>query len=188
MLIKFITQPNESGVLSIDIIMDRYLLKSVKEGTRRYRGGNPGPRTFLSGLKQKMPQGEKWLGLRSNTDNKNDLISLFVKYLKTTERRNRLKLSITVAGTSHKWSINREGCEYMFDCNHEEADTSTLLHASLAKENVVVDAKDTDVLVLLVNEYSKLLPTQEWVRKYDMNKYASIWGLWYLITSNDFTR
>ena len=174
MLIQFITPPNGSSALSIDIIMDTYLAKSVKEGTRRHRGGNPGPRTFPSGFKQKMPQGEKWLAFLSNTDNKNDLISLFVKYLKTPEVRNRLKLPMIVTETSHTWSINREGCKYLFDCNHEEADTRIVLHASLAEENVVVVAKDTDVLVLLVSEYSKLLPTQEWVMKYDTNKYTSI--------------
>ena len=116
-----------------------------------------------------MPQGEKWLGFHSNTDNKNLLISLLVKYLKTPEGRNRLPITVT----SHTWSINREICAY-FDCNHEEVDTRIILHASLAEENVVVVAKDTDVLVLLVNEYSKLLPIQEWVMKYDANKYASI--------------
>ena len=64
--------------------MDTYLAKSVKEGTRRHRGGNPSPCTFPSGFKQKMPQGERLLGFLSNTDNKNDRISLFIKYLKTS--------------------------------------------------------------------------------------------------------
>ena len=141
-----------------------------------------------------MPHGEKWLGFLSNTDNKNDLISLFIKCLKTPEGRNRLILPITVTETSHTRSINREGCEYLFDCNHEEVDTRIVLHASFAEENVVVVAKDTDVLVLLVNEYSKLLPTREWVMKYDTNKYARIrkivkyLGPTYLTTFHDFTR
>ena len=82
-------------------------------------------------------------------------------------------LPITVTETSHTWSINRKDCEYLFDCNHEEFDTRIVLHASLlVEENVVVVAKDTDVLVLLVNEYSELLPTQE-VMKYDTNKCIS---------------
>ena len=97
-----------------------------------------------------------------------------LKYLKTPGGRNRLILPIIVTETSHTWSINREDCAYLFDCNHEEVDTRIILHASLAEENVVVVAKDTDVLVLLVNEYSKLLPIQEWVMKYDANKHASI--------------
>ena len=89
----------------------------------------------------------------------------YILYLKTPEGRNRLKFPITVTETSHTWSINREGCEYLLDCNHEEADTRIVLHASIAEENVVVVAKDKDVLVLLVNEFSKLLPIQEWVNE-----------------------
>ena len=49
MLIKkneCIIPPNESAALSINIVMDKYLTESVKEGPRRHREGNPGPRTF----------------------------------------------------------------------------------------------------------------------------------------------
>ena len=90
-----------------------------------------------------MPHGEKWLVLLSNTDNKNNLISLFVKY--QNKGRNKLIHLITVTETSHTWSIDREGCEYLFDCNHEEVDTRIVLHASLTDGNVVVVAKDTYV-------------------------------------------
>ena len=95
---------------------------------------------FPSGFKQMMPQGEEWLGFLSNRGDENDLTSLFVKYLKTPEGRNRLILLITVTEKSHTWSINREGCEYLFNCNHEEVDTRIVLHASLAEESVVVVA------------------------------------------------
>ena len=49
-LVKFITPPAEARATSLEIIMETYVEFSVKEGTRRQRGGEPGPRTFISGL------------------------------------------------------------------------------------------------------------------------------------------
>ena len=84
-LVKPITPPAEARATSLKIIMDTYVELSVKEGTRRQPGDEPGLRTFISGLQQKMPQGDKWLSLLSNGENKTDLIHLFVnssKYMK----------------------------------------------------------------------------------------------------------
>ena len=53
--------------------------------------------------------------------------------------------------------------EELFDCNHEEADSRLVLHAIIDVSDVVVVAKDTDVLVLMVWGYAKsislFLPT-----------------------------
>ena len=67
--------------------MDTYLEKSIKEGTRRQRGGQPGPRTQLTSAKQKMPQGENWIKYLNNIENKNNLVSFFVEYLKLSHVR-----------------------------------------------------------------------------------------------------
>ena len=59
---------------------------NVKEATRWQRGDEPGLRIFISGLKQKMPQGDKWPSLLSNSENKTYLIHLFVNFLKIYEK------------------------------------------------------------------------------------------------------
>ena len=48
------------------------------------------------------------------------------------------------------------------------------LHDPLEDKNIVVVAKDTDVLTLLMTGFAQLFPSQLWVMKYDINKYASI--------------
>ena len=90
-MIKFLTPPANANAHSLDIIMDNYIERSVKEGTRQNRAGDPGPRTYITGFHQKMPQLQRWLQLLNNGDSKNELISLFVKFLKSPERRRELK-------------------------------------------------------------------------------------------------
>ena len=68
--------------------MDNYIERSVKEGSRQNRAGDPGPRTYITGFHQKIPQGQRWLRLHG--DNKNELTSFFVKFLKSPERRREL--------------------------------------------------------------------------------------------------
>ena len=50
--------------------MDTYVELSVKKGTRRRHGDKPDTRTFISNLQQVMLQGDKWLNLLSNSENK----------------------------------------------------------------------------------------------------------------------
>ena len=41
-------------------------------------------------------------------------------------------------------------------CDHEEADTQLVLHASKVDSDVAVVCKDTDILILMISAYSKL--------------------------------
>ena len=43
---------------------------------------------------------------------------------------------------------------HLFSCNHEEADSRMAPHASKSSRDVVIVAKDTDVLMLLIYSYS----------------------------------
>ena len=154
--------------------MDNYIERSVKEGTRQNRAGDPGPRTYITGFHQKMPQGQRWLQLLNNGDNKNELISLFVKFLISPERRRELKIPFTITEGEKTWKINEADFESSFLCNHEEADSRIVLHASQSTKNVVVVAKDTDVLVILVYAYLRVSPVNSWVMRYDSSKFANI--------------
>ena len=82
-LLKYVTPPENVNAPSLDIIMNMYIPRSVKERIRGQRSANPGPNVHVMGLHQKMPQGDDWERFLSNGDNKNKLIALFVKFLKS---------------------------------------------------------------------------------------------------------
>ena len=170
-LVKFITPPAETRTTSLEIIMDTYVEFSVKEVTRRKRGGEPRPRTVISALQQKMPQGDKWLSLLSNGENKTGLFHLFVNFLKIYE--NNVPIVINVG--EYTWRI-QDGVSplHLFYCNNEEADSRIVLHASKSSGNVVIVANDTDILMLLIYSYSTCEISKEWVLKCDTNSYANI--------------
>ena len=170
-LVKFITPPAEIRTTSLEIIMDTYVEFSVKEVTRRKRGGEPRPRTVISALQQKMPQGDKWLSLLSNGENKTGLFHLFVNFLKIYEKN----VPIVINVGEYTWRIE-DGVSplHLFYCNNEEADSRIVLHASKSSGNVVIVAKDTDILMLLIYSYSTCEISKEWVLKYDTNSYANI--------------
>ena len=59
-------------------------------------------------------------------------------------------------------------------CNHEEADTRLVLHASKVDSDAFIVCKDTDVLILMIWTYSKMNITNNWYLKYDHKKFADI--------------
>ena len=67
-LVKFITPPVEARATILEISMNSYVEFSVKEGTRRECGDEPGPKTFISDLQQIMKQGGKWPSLLSTVN------------------------------------------------------------------------------------------------------------------------
>ena len=75
----------------LDIVMDMYVDKSVKEGTRRHRGRKPGPRTHITSSQQKMLLGEKWVNFLNNGENRNNLISQFVNFLQSPSWRREVR-------------------------------------------------------------------------------------------------
>ena len=70
--------------------MDNELLK-----TRRKRG-KLSTRVYITGLGQKMRQGNSWRSLLNNNDNENDLIHLFVLFLKLDDVRTKLAYPVVV--------------------------------------------------------------------------------------------
>ena len=171
-LVKFFTPPAETRTTSLEIIMNTYVEFSVKEVTRRKLGGEPHPRTVISALQQKMPQGDKWLSLLSNGEKKTDLFHLLVNFLKIYEKN----VPIVINVGKYAWRIEDgvSPLNLFCCCNNEEADSRIVLHASKSSGNVVIVAKDTDILMLLIYSYSTCEISKEWVLKYDTNSYANI--------------
>jgi hypothetical protein len=74
----------------------------------------------------------------------------------------------------HTVFINSEDVSDMFECNHEEADYRLVLHALICQQDVVVVAKDTDVLVLLIWAYVHFNVGYKWYMMYEKGIYADI--------------
>ena len=83
-LLKYITQPANENTHSLDNIMDKNIPKSVKQKTHTQRSTNPWPSVHVIRLDKKMPQTDGWERLL-NADNKNNLVALFVYFLKSPE-------------------------------------------------------------------------------------------------------
>ena len=121
-----------------------------------------------------MPQGNNCHSLLYNNDNKNDLVHLFVLFFKLDDVRMKLAYPVIVTDKESTWKINKNYLRQMFSCNHEEADTRMVLHASLDDVDCVVCTKNTDVLLILAFAYNKKSPSKHRFMKYETEKYAYI--------------
>ena len=101
-----------------------------------------------------MLQGEKWQEFLHSGENKNALISLMSNFFESDEGRKHLNLPTIITSGKRNIKIQDRHVTEMFNCNHEEADTRLILHAVLLEGDVVVVAKDTDVLILMIWAYS----------------------------------
>ena len=63
---------------------------------------------------------------------------------------------------------------HLFFSSLEEADSRIKLHASKSSGNVVIAAKDTYILILLIYSYSTRTISKEWMLKHDTDSYANI--------------
>ena len=69
-----------------------------------------------------MPNLNKWAEFLRNGENKNDLISLYLIFIKSPEGI-KLAEGIVFYEKQIVWNIRPYSTELLFRCNHEEADT-----------------------------------------------------------------
>ena len=89
------------------------------------------------------------------------------KFFRSEEDRRHLKMPLVFTEQEQQWEITRDGASETFECNHEEADSRLVLLACEKNTVVVVVAKDTDVLVILVHAYAIVKPSSNWFMKID---------------------
>jgi hypothetical protein len=136
----------------VGFINDTYKENSIKGGTRKERG-ETGPRVRIEGFDQHMLQGNKQQDFLNSGKNKEELLRLILKYLETREGISLLQHPHVVTAEDKTYFIRDGQFSMLYKCNHEEADTRLVLHASMENNDVVVVSKDTDVLILLVWAY-----------------------------------
>ena len=171
-LINFITPEVQVNANEVHIVNDSYFEKSVKNETRRKRG-EPGPRVHLEGYDQNMLQGAKWQEFLHRNENKNDLIQLLARFLKEDGVYNGT-IPLVFTSSNATFRVCDGTVAEVDECNHEEADTRLILHAAASTQDVVIVAKDTDVLVLMVWAYVVLNVEQKWYFKKDHDKFVDI--------------
>ena len=120
-----------------------------------------------------MLQGSKWHEFLHQNENKTDLIRLIARFLKEDEcYTGAMPLVFTVC--NEKFPVLNGSAQEMEKCNHEEADTRLILHAVKSTQDVVIVAKDTDVLVLMVWAFAFLNIKRKWVFRKDDGQFADV--------------
>ena len=82
----------------------------------------------------------KWNKFLRNAKNKEELININVKFIKSNKLRQLINSPFIVTAENKIYRFE-EGQEKINECNHEEADTRIILLASQGTNDVVVVAK-----------------------------------------------
>ena len=174
-LLKKMTPPVDTDPLSVHLVLDRYIEDSTKSGARKARGESSSTRLFVTGFGQSMPETvDEWKSALSNSETKKSFYSLFAEYV--TSGTTTL-LYTTIINKEDNTVMIDPRCgtvTNLFHCNHEEADTRMIYHASLqGSQNVVIVANDSDVLFL--GSYACALDkSRRWYYNYEGNSYADL--------------
>ena len=167
--------PKNVYSLSVHIVLDKYVNNSTKSGARQMRGEINSTRLFITGLGQFMPSTiDEWKSALSNNQTKQNLFSLFTRYV-LSGKPNLLYQTI-INDEDETWMLDpkENSVTNMFTCNHEEANTRGIYHASRQGEsNVVISANDSDVLFL--GTYACALDAKrKWHFNYQSNTFADL--------------
>ena len=119
-----------------------------------------------------MPQGKNCREFLSNTQNKSQLLKLFIEYLQENTRKDLMGRAILNI-EKDTVLISQSQQQSLFTLNEEEANTRIALHCSEKSKAVFVKAKDT-VLILMVYAFAITFPPYDWYLQIDNGKIASI--------------
>ena len=153
--------------------MDTYGVSRIK-GLTQKRRGHAGRKVKITGKGQSMPQGRDWNTFLNSGENKTELIYFLANYYKCDSVRSSFDTPLVFTESNNAWLITSEDVLLLEQCNHHEADTRVVRHASLSERPVVVVAADTDIFVLLVYAFSKVDPAEKWYMKIDKERYVDI--------------
>ena len=143
----------------IDVVFDRYQQESIKTGTRTKRNQRHRPVRRMMENDPLVPLPSDWSSFMALEENKADLALLLSSHL--IEHSRRVESVVVTAGgfveaTTVKSSHPELDISFL-RADHEEADTRLILHCVHARmETIVVSARDTDVLLLLLAHYDKM--------------------------------
>ena len=112
--------------------------------------------------------------MADNIENKQDLISLFGKYLQSQMVSCSLCVPFLYTDQERTFVIKNGQTSEIYNCNHEEADTRLILHALRENTDVVIVSQDTDVLVLMLHAYVVNNVSKSWYMQIEPTKFICI--------------
>ena len=129
------------------------------------------------------------------------MIRALVEHYKNTSVQRNLQYPLIVTQEEHTWRITKDDVVELVSCNHIEADTRLILEASKSYFPVVINATDTDILVLMAYACAKKNIEQNWlmqieiityvnmksIRGYYGDKFCSVFLAYHSITGCDTT-
>ena len=149
----------------IDVTFDRYYPTSIKGNTRlkRSKGARPVRRVIED---RSVPLPANWTSFLALNDNKADLARFLSLELVRNAPQNK---TIIVAGGLDRedevLSSTPSMATNALEGHHEEADTRIVLHCMCTEaDTIIVSARDTDVLVLLIAHFNKMRCTKLWMK------------------------
>ncbi|KAG1683504.1 hypothetical protein GQR58_009959 [Nymphon striatum] len=141
----------------VDVTFDRYHDSSIKEGTRDKRSKTTRPIRRIIESKD-VPVPHKWKNLLALPANKEDLAAFLSNELITNAPAG--KTLVVPGGFRDEEEVQTSNPNLdvkTLRARHEEADTRVILHCVHADaDTVVVAARDTGILVLLIAHYPKM--------------------------------
>lgn len=149
----------------VDVTFDRYDSTSIKDQTRQKRSKETRPiRRVIEDRSVPLPA--NWSNFLALPENKSDLANFLSHELARSAPHNK---TVIVAGGLHKDDevlSSRPSIDVTpLQAHHEEADTRIVLHCvNNDAETIVVSARDTDILVLLIAHYHQMSCTQLWMK------------------------
>jgi hypothetical protein len=149
----------------IDVLFDRYYELSIKGGTRnRRKQGAVAIRRMIES--EDVPLPAKWDNFLAHQENKADLARFLSQQLILKAPND--KTVVAAGGFSNEeraeTSDPRVDVEHL-EARHEEADTRIILHCVNSQAaSIVVSARDTDVLVLLLAHFHRMPCQKVWMK------------------------
>ena len=172
----------------VDVVFDRYQEFSIKTGTRVKRTKKLRPiRRFIE--KKDVPLPKQWPDYMASEENKAELSAFLSECVISDSTLDKI---IVIAGGFDEPTMVKTNSETLdttaLECTHEEADTRIIVHCiHSSAETVVVSARDTDVLLLLLAHFNKMKCKQLWMKSGTFAKpqYIPVHKIWENIPLED---
>ena len=166
---KMILSNLKGNCFRVDVVFDQYNAKSIKSGTRIKRHGCHRPvRRLVQDRNLKLP--DNWQNFLAMNDNKRDLVDLLSKELSKVHLDSGHELIVSGGFLECKRVVSTDLNHDVtaLSSTHEEGDTRVILHAIEASKNgyerIVVIARDTDILILLLAYNDSISAKEIWMK------------------------
>ena len=157
--LPYIVNFRAQNVKRIDLVWDRYLENSLKQGTREARGTGTRRRVCDNAA---IPL--NWKSFLRLDDNKKELFQYLTAGVQSLRISDVDVISTADVDIISSTTIDKAG---LAPCNHEEADTRIFVHARDASVNgmkkILIRTVDTDVVILAIAFAKKLEVEELWV-------------------------